>query len=288
MITRIQQHLSEIPPAVTILYSFILMVLIGAFDYLVGSEINLSIFYVIPLSFVAWYSGKTASYIACAIALVIWFIVDYINFPSYSHWLIRYWNVLVRLPFLVIIVYLILRVKETLLTEQSLARNDSLTGLLNGRGFYEMAGHEMDRSARTGRSFAVAYIDLDNFKKINDTYGHAAGDKLLRDVGLMMKNSLRRIDYVARLGGDEFALMLPETGAAAAKSTVQKVQESFSEHMKKKNWPVTMSIGVLTFETPPVSVTAMIQMVDKLMYTVKNTRKNDAAYRIYKAEVVDV
>jgi diguanylate cyclase (GGDEF)-like protein len=287
MLDLVQRHLNEASSFTNIVYAALLIFLIGVLDYLVGSEINLSIFYVIPLSGVAWYSGRRSAYIVCAIALTVWFIADYVNFPTYSHWLIRYWNALVRLPFLLIIVLLVLRIKEALLNEKSLARNDNLTGLLNGRGFYEVGGYEIDRSARNGLAFSMAYLDLDNFKKVNDTYGHSTGDVLLREVGSIMKNSLRKIDYVARLGGDEFGILLPEAGTNAAKTAIQKIQESLLKKMQEKNWPVTMSIGVLTFETPPVSVSAMIQIADKLMYSVKNSGKNNAAYRVYKAEIIE-
>lgn len=91
--------------------------------------------------------------------------------------------------------------------DETAADTDYLTGALNPRGFYERVQQEIGRSARTHKPFAVAYIDLDNFKVVNDTLGHSVGDELLITVVSILDNHLRKIDVVARLGGDEFAIL---------------------------------------------------------------------------------
>src|SRR6185312_6159583 len=105
-----------------------------------------------------------------------------------------------------------------------LARIDALTGVANGRTFYDLARVELCRFQRTGRPFTVAYLDLDNFKQVNDRLGHPAGDDLLRRVAQVLRDNTRVLDVPARLGGDEFALLLPETDAEDALPVLSKLR----------------------------------------------------------------
>jgi len=281
----LDNHLEQNRKQLSVLYAIILIGLIGFVDFVTGPEIVVSVFYLLPISLATWYAGRTAGYTLAVVTLLVWIFADFFSAPVFSHWAIPYWNAFVRFIFVLIVVYLLLRVRNALQMEQSLARVDSLTGLLNGRGFQELARSELSRASRNGRPLTVAYIDLDNFKKVNDTLGHDTGDELLREVSSIMKHALRQIDQVARLGGDEFTILLPETDVDAARSAVAKIQNSLSQRMTEKNWPVTASIGVLTFMVPPVSVNEMIKMVDNLMYTVKNAGKNKATFSVYRATV---
>jgi diguanylate cyclase (GGDEF)-like protein len=157
-----------------------------------------------------------------------------------------------------------------------------LTGVANQRFFYELAEQEINRSARYLHPFTVAYIDLDNFKIINDRFGHFTGDLVLRAVADRMKGCLRKTDGVGRLGGDEFAVLFSETGPEAARAAVSKLRVQLLAEMHQGNWPVTFSIGVTTFITAPPSVDEMIRLTDELMYTVKKEHKNAVAYEIYE------
>ncbi|HTC77354.1 MAG TPA: diguanylate cyclase, partial [Terriglobales bacterium] len=102
-----------------------------------------------------------------------------------------------------------------LAAEKELSRSDPLTGLPNRRAFYEVALAEADRARRYRHPLSLAYLDVDNFKQVNDDYGHDAGDELLVRVAEVLRRNLRNNDIVARLGGDEFAMLLPETPASA-------------------------------------------------------------------------
>lgn len=288
MLKTLHRHFEQNPPALNIIYSILLLGIVGAANYLTGPEIILSVFYLVPVSIPAWYSGRRPAYVVAVMAIIVWFMADYFSFHEYSHSVIPYWNAAMRFLVILVVVLLLLKVKDLLKIEQTLARVDSLTGLANGRGFQEIARLELIRSSRHARSFTVAYIDLDNFKKVNDTYGHNTGDALLREVADVMKSSLREIDQVARLGGDEFIILLPEAGVDAAKMTIAKVQSNLQKRMEERKWPVTASMGVITFEAPPASINEMIKMVDNLMYTVKNSGKNSATFQAYKPSVVPV
>ena len=164
------------------------------------------------------------------------------------------------------------------------ADTDNLTGVHNARSFYAELASEMLRSKRYDHVFSLAYIDVDNFKRINDSLGHAEGDKLLKEVADCLLSSLRATDVIARLGGDEYACLLPETGQEEAKSAFFKATELLNKRMKKNSWDVSFSIGVMTFEDLPEDIKEAINLTDKLMYSVKNINKDNVAYQVYKTK----
>src|ERR1019366_2344336 len=169
------------------------------------------------------------------------------------------------------------KLKESLERERNAARVDFLTGILNRRVFFEIAGSESQRSRRYKRPLSLVYVDLDNFKAVNDTMGHDAGDELLVEVAAVIHTEVRGTDTVGRLGGDEFAVLLPETDQEQGTVVVQKVQKQLLEAMQQKQWPVTFSIGLISFEVPPESIEEMVREADRVMYSVKLKGKNSVA-----------
>jgi diguanylate cyclase (GGDEF)-like protein/PAS domain S-box-containing protein len=174
--------------------------------------------------------------------------------------------------------------KAALELEKRLSRNDPLTSLANRRSFYEIAEKERKRAARYERPLSVAYIDLDNFKQVNDTSGHQVGDQVLVRVAEILSKNIRAECLPARLGGDEFALLLPEADYSAANILMRKVHRLLTEAMEAENWPVTFSIGLATYNLVPDSTDHMLQAADKLMYKVKNEGKGYIAASIIEVD----
>jgi diguanylate cyclase (GGDEF)-like protein len=139
---------------------------------------------------------------------------------------------------------------------------------------------ELSRARRYARSLTVSYIDLDNFKYINDHFGHNIGDVVLRVAGQTILRNLRSSDTVARLGGDEFVVLFPETGSDAATMVLYKIQGLLMAEMQKNAWPISFSIGAVTYVEVPESVDKMIQMADKLMYVAKRNGKNRIEHKV--------
>jgi diguanylate cyclase (GGDEF)-like protein len=160
---------------------------------------------------------------------------------------------------------------------------DVLTQLYNRRAFAEMAEAEIERVARYGGRFTVAYLDLDDFKQINDRFGHETGDRVLVQTAQAIRKSLRVNDIVARLGGDEFIVLLPQTEPSDAEAVLRKLETQLSDVMKQGQWPVTVSIGAATFEKPPASVKQMVEVVDGLMYSAKASGKARLEKRVISA-----
>jgi diguanylate cyclase (GGDEF)-like protein len=209
-------------------------------------------------------------------------MADLIVGYSHSHPLVPYWNMLMRSGFFLFVVVILSKLKTALEHEKNLSRTDSLTGTANKRAFYELASIEIDRARRYKRPFTAAYIDIDNFKTINDRFGHTIGDCLLQLVATTIRSKTRSTDAVARLGGDEFILLLPETEGESAQKVLHRIQNQLLDAVQKNEWPVTFSIGVATFINPPESVEEMIKKADALMYSAKNSGKNMIKQAVFR------
>ena len=170
------------------------------------------------------------------------------------------------------------KLRDALEREKNSARVDFLTGILNRRGFYEIAATEAQRARRYRRPLTLMYVDLDNFKAVNDSLGHEVGDELLVKVAATIHSAVRATDIVARLGGDEFTVLLPEADQEAGMTVVRKVQKQLLEAMQQEKWPVTFSIGLTSYRSAPESVEEMIRQADAVMYSVKQKGKNSVAH----------
>ncbi len=159
---------------------------------------------------------------------------------------------------------------------RALMLRDSLTGLLNHTSIRERLGQELARSARNSQPLALAMIDIDHFKKVNDTYGHAVGDRILKALTHMLMRRLRQSDIIGRYGGEEFIVILPNTDEKTAFQLLNELREAFSlvRHLGGGNeFKVTFSCGVATFpkqQTP----TALSEAADRAMYAAKRQGRN--------------
>jgi diguanylate cyclase (GGDEF)-like protein len=181
---------------------------------------------------------------------------------------------MVRLFFYLIIISLLNNVKHSYEREKYLARTDFLTGLYNRRFFLELLSIELERCQRHNHPFTLAYIDLDNFKQVNDQFGHHRGDQLLKLIAETGLNNIRKIDIFARLGGDEFALLLLETDYKEANFLLLRLHQMLNETINLHSYPVGFSFGAITFTQFNFSANELIEQVDSLIYQVKNTGKN--------------
>jgi diguanylate cyclase (GGDEF)-like protein/PAS domain S-box-containing protein len=166
------------------------------------------------------------------------------------------------------------KLKTALEKEKDLSRKDFLTGLNNRRVFFELGDFEAKRSSRHQRVLSLVYIDLDNFKQVNDMMGHQAGDELLVTVASTLATNLRSTDVIARLGGDEFAVLFPETSSPIAQRIMSKLRDQLLAEMRKRGWQVTFSIGIATFPDCSISFEEMIRRADERMYAAKRDGGN--------------
>jgi diguanylate cyclase (GGDEF)-like protein len=252
--------------------------LLGIIDYVTGNEITFSLFYLAPIVAVTWTVNQHAGLVMSLLSGITLLGAEIAAGQTYSSPLIYILNTLIRTVFYTIITYLVAELHQARREEQLAARTDFVTGAANARYFHELLQMEINRIHRYPHPITVVYIDIDNFKLVNDLYGHKIGDEVLRSIVSELKSQLRRTDIVARVGGDEFALLLPSTQQPDAKIVLSKVYTNLVEAMKQRNWPVTFSMGAVTCVSPPHSPEQLINMADELMYDVKNSTKNDVRF----------
>jgi len=251
---------------------------LGLADYLTGFELSLSVFYLIPMSIAAWYAGRRNGVAIAVLSSIVCAAADIGSGQHYSHPLLVLWNAAVLLAFYLSNVFVLAMLRERLAIEEVNARTDALTGLLNARAFTEILDHHLSLAQRIGSTLTLVYFDLDNFKSINDTYGHAEGDRVLGAMGCLFGESTRRSDIAARIGGDEFALLLPGTDASGAREIIAALMRRLSGQSGLCDRIVTCSIGAVTFRKTPTATGDALRVADRVMYEVKNNGKNGVAF----------
>jgi diguanylate cyclase (GGDEF)-like protein len=279
------ETVKKVSKTVWIVLGVFLLSMVAFLDYITGVEFSFSLFYLLPITLISWAISERLGLVFAFLGSCVWVAVDIWsgNSDRTSNLFAYMWNATARLGFFLLPVFMI-RLNRALQHEQELARTDFLTGVLNARFFHELAQMEINRSVRYKRPFTLAFIDVDNFKTINDTFGHTTGDIVLRAIGMNIKTHLRRTDIVARVGGDEFVVLLPETNAQIAPVAISNMQRALLNEMNENGWSVTFSIGVLTLSDPRLSVDEMLGRTDQLMYIVKNSGKNNIQYAIHPTE----
>lgn len=259
----------------------LLTMLIGLIDSLIGPEISSALFYVLPIAMATWFGSRRTGIGITIFSVILWYISDRVSGQIYSNPITGYWNAGVRFCLFYIITLLLSGFRERFQEEELYADTDPLTGALNKRAFYEIVSKEVERSRRFKFPFSIAYIDLDNFKSVNDTKGHGEGDKVLKTVISEIIEHTRKIDVVSRIGGDEFAIMLLGTDRKKSQSAIQKIRGHLLDRMRALDCKVTFSIGLMTFETAPSDIDHMLNLVDTLMYEVKNSGKDNIAHSVW-------
>ena len=172
--------------------------------------------------------------------------------------------------------------RDALEEVQRLAITDSLTGLHNRRHLLELARHELQRARRYQLPMSVFMLDIDEFKRVNDTYGHAIGDQVLQGVAECCRQELRGVDVLGRYGGDEFAAVLPETGLPAACQVAERLRESIAQRAldtKAGQVTVTVSLGVAVLDDEHLAPETLLDHADQALYVAKQSGRN----RVYNS-----
>ena len=273
IIVRYFNYLESKGKAFNIILGIFWALFIGALDIITPSVTSFSFLYLFPIAFVTWFGGNRTGLVISIICTVFWSIHNPVD-----NSIILAWNILSTLAVFCTVSIMLSKIHKMWENDKALSKIDPLTGVMNIRGFYELVEYEISRLHREGSPFSVAYFDIDDFKIVNDRYGHKIGDELLKAVVINLVESLRKTDVIARVGGDEFAIFLPATGQNTIQVVMEKIRVRLHERTDSKRLITTLSIGVVTCTRTDCGLDDIISIADSLMYEVKNNGKNNVRY----------
>lgn len=237
------------------------------------AELRLGILYVIPVLLAAWHDGLGWGIAFAAATTLLRFRIGIDQMPDVTSLEIRVLNEVAYLAVVGVAIAGLSQVRRTQSQLQLLATHDPLTNVLNARAFAQELAHELGRNRRYGRPLALIYLDLDDFKKVNDAHGHATGDAVLRLVADAMRGAVRQADVVGRLGGDEFGVLMPETDAAVAHAAASRLAGGIRTVFRGTP-SVTASIGVVAVSGTEAGTDELLRKADHAMYEAKRGGKD--------------
>ncbi|CAK0755371.1 membrane hypothetical protein [Gammaproteobacteria bacterium] len=282
---RIHNKLNKTNKNIIVLFGLFLVYIIWAIDFISSSYLSLSLLYIIPIYIVTLYNSYLSGIIFSILCSTSW-LYNYIHDINVKHehtYIYYATNFIAKSSVFIIIIVLINNQRK--LTEKlvELTRIDTLTGAITLGYFNDLLGNEIKRSKRYGSVFSIAYIDIDNFKLVNDKFGHSFGDTVLSTFVNVIKGTIRETDVIARVGGDEFIILLPETDEDKSYAILTEILDCFTEEMDKISCHfATLSIGVLTCRESLSSPIELKNIADSIMYSVKRKGKNAIELSTYR------
>ncbi len=237
----------------------------------VSPEARLGLFYLVPVLLATWFAGVWwgVVFLVASMALRLFADID-VSDASFVSLLLNQASFAVVGGIMMVMFWYLQQTQREL---EDLAIHDPLTRVLNARAFSERLTEELHRNRRYRRPVSLLYLDLDNFKILNDTRGHQTGDTVLRLVADAMRLAVRETDLVGRMGGDEFAVLMPETDGTLADAAALRLAEGI-----KGAFPttpaVTASIGVVSFDDTAATADEILGRADQAMYEAKRAGKD--------------
>ena len=281
MLKKISLFADRMTPGVRTFCAVSMVLIVGVISYFTGTGYALSVFFMFPIVFCSWYDGRRAGIGLSIFSTLVWLTTDFLLIEQFSYIYVPIINETLRLIVFIFVSVLVAEFRSALEIQKKIARTDPLTGMSNRLAFFEIADLEIKRAQRFAYPLSFIYLDIDNFKTVNDTFGHDAGDRLLQTVAKIILRNVRKIDLAVRFGGDEMGMLLVETDADGALILTKKLQQKLTAEMHRQGWPVTFSMGVGTFQQIIIPVGDMIQIVDKLMYFAKKSGKNKIIHQVF-------
>lgn len=246
-----------------------MVLVVAACDHLIPTDASLLVFYAAPAFVVGWRTGRFPGLAVAGAAAIAWAAVRLSGGAVFDRLLV--WNALQRL----LIFGFVAVASELLACWSLLADTDALTGLLNRRAFLDRLAKAAARARRLPTPVAIAFLDLDRFKDVNDRFGHAAGDVVLRTVAIALESAVRAGDIVARIGGDEFAALLWRSTAPSAEQAGQRLLEEVRRALagSEPGAGVGASVGIAIFATCPSDPRWALDRADRAMFAAKKTER---------------
>ena len=238
-----------------------------------GADLRLGILYVVPVLLAASYDGLGWGIAFALATALLRFGVGIDQMPLDTSLQVRILNEAAYLTVVGVAIAGLSQLRRTQSQLRLLATHDPLTTVLNARAFASQLAQELGRNRRYGRPLALIYLDLDDFKKVNDAHGHATGDAVLRLVADAMRSAVRQADVVGRLGGDEFGVLMPETDGTLAHAVATRLAGGIRTVFRGTP-SVTASIGVVAVSGTEAGSDELLRKADQAMYEAKQAGKD--------------
>lgn len=267
-IARAARRFGTLPASLRWLATLALASALAVGDQLTGAKVAFTALYFAPIALGGWFRGRALALAAAAVASAMSIAME-VDANAGAQLALHAWNALISGAVFVTVAWLVTGLRAVVQRDRERARFDALTGALSRQGFLEDGERELQRAHRFNRPLSLAYLDLDGFKRVNDTEGHQAGDRVLRQVAEALRAELRALDVVGRLGGDEFAVLFPETGAGDASQAVARLRERLGRLARHQGQGVGFSIGVVSWDVPPAALDEALAEADRRMYSEK-------------------
>ncbi len=270
LLAGIWSALSRLSPRRHMVLFVCLVALVAWIDLVTGEQISVSIFYTGPIFLLTWFvsrrAGVAGAFLCAGVRLAL-----ALGAGTSVPRLIAVWNTDVELGLFLLCAFAFGTLKEALDRDQARSRTDELTGVASRRAFFDRLELEIERSRRDGSAMTLAYVDLDDFKAINDRHGHAAGDAVLRRIARLILDWLRETDFVARIGDDEFAILLPRTDAEAGRRLLTELSSRLLEAGEGE--ALSLSVGAICFGPTEDDIDVLLGRADAQMHRVKSEGK---------------
>jgi diguanylate cyclase (GGDEF)-like protein len=256
----------------------LLMVAAGIGNWRSGADVAFTLAYLLPIAIASWYLGRVFAVSVAIVSSLSWLAVDLWTRQFALDPAISSVNFAVQLLTFLLFSWLLAALRTRLHRENQLAHTDSLTGLHNRRAFWSETRRELRRCRRFHLPLSLLYLDVDDFKRVNDRFGHQRGDELLQGIARSLLESVRDIDTAARVGGDEFAVLLPGTDQAGASAAIERLRANFAASRWYKELRAGCSMGCVTCVEPPAEADELIANADRLMYETKRANKGSVRF----------
>lgn len=281
MLKRLSAKLERLSKRAIALLGVALVIAIGVIDFATGLELHVTLFYFFPIALVSWFVNRRAGILTGVLCTLTWLAANYLGGRRYSSDWIAVWNFTMHLGGSLVIACTMSQLRRAFDQLSRLASHDFLTGLPNGRAFYDLAGREMERAFGL-EPLTLAYIDIEGFKWINHRFGYATGDQMLCTIAHAIRENVLRPDLVGRIGGTAFAVLLPNASADEARFVLEKIQRALKEERKRYAQPVTFFISAMACTKAPRSIAELMHEAELHM-----TRMKDGKRDALEIEIVD-
>lgn len=250
-----------------------LSILLGVLDFATRIEMHFLLLNLIPIFLGSWFISRDVGVTLAIFGSLVWFVSDSLSGRAYSSPWIAYWNLLMRSGVFVIFAFTQASLKSKLDELSNLASRDFITGLPNGRAFYELAAEEMGRASGL-EPMTLACIDVSGIQLVNERQGYPAGDQMMCTIAHTIRENVARPDLVGRLAGTTFAVLLPKTASSGANLALEQLHNVLKDERRKHSHPLNFYISAVACTKAPRTVAELMQEADSQMARMKNAKKD--------------